>query len=382
MRFILITLKSTCLNPLILLSLLFFVYTLLFFPSLFSGTRIFPRAKKTKFDAYRYPNDPAVGHACHGIAKGAPVVTLTAGTKVTATTSYGAGHGGGQCAWFFSTDQTKWYKFAETPDCTSQSTDGQSFDFTPPATAPAACDTDAGCVLGWFWTPKLSGGCETYINCFDVRISGATGGMETSNPSVTTPLPQCIRVNPTTGLTPMFGSKMGSESGGGGGGGGSTPPAAPDNSSGGGSGTTCVTYTVKSGDTLSSIAIEFDVVGGYQKIYELNMETMKDEDTIDIGQVLKMPGGDCLKDGEVAQPTTPSGKSESVNGGSGGDDRPDTSTGMIVLIVLIVMSIVSGIAFFGGFVVGKKKGIEESSSGGGSGSGGGTKNAIAMGHKV
>ena len=223
---------------------------------------------------------------------------------MTATTSYGAGHGGGQCAWMISTDGATWYKFSETEDCTSQSSDGQSFDFTPPANAPTACASEAGCVLGWFWTPKLSGGCETYINCFDVKITGAKGGMATSNPSVTTPLPKCIRVD-KTGLTPMFGAKMGS---------GSIAPPSGGNNNGGSTDTTCVTYTVKAGDTLTKIATEFDVAGGYNKIYELNKDTMKNENSVEIGQVLKMPGGDCLKDGEVA-PTTPAAPSPSGDKG-------------------------------------------------------------------
>ena len=42
---------------------------------------------------------------------------------------------------------------------------------------------------------------------------------------------------------------------------------------------------------------------------------MKDENTIDVGQVLKMPGGDCLKDGQVAAPT-PSGNGNGTAGSS------------------------------------------------------------------
>ena len=42
---------------------------------------------------------------------------------------------------------------------------------------------------------------------------------------------------------------------------------------------------------------------------------MKNENTIDVGQVLKMPGGDCLKDGQVAAPT-PSGNGNGTAGSS------------------------------------------------------------------
>jgi len=342
-----------------------------------AGTRLYPRSKATKFDAYRNPNDPAVGHACHGTTKGSVIATFSAGTSVTATTSYGAGHGGGHCAWMISEDQNTWYKFAEVPDCTSQSSDGQQFDFTPPANAPASCASESGCILGFFWSPKLSGGCETYSNCFDVKITGATGGMKTNNPSITTPISQCVRIDSTTLLTPMFGAKVGTGGGGNAGGGGS--PGGGDNAggenAGGGTGTSCVTYTVVQGDTLTKIASEFDVVGGYQKIFQLNMETMKDENTIEIGQVLKMPGGDCLKDGDVPA-TTPSGDNgnngNKNNGGAnvdGTDERMDT--GGIVVLVLFVLALVSSVTFFVGYTLGKRKGVQESPN-----------VAVAMGNKV
>ena len=83
-------------------------------------------------------------------------------------------------------------------DCTSKSTDGQRFDFTTPTNAPIECGTSGGCTLGWFWSPRLSGGCETYMNCFDVTITGATGGMKTTAPQITTPIQTCVRVNTKT----------------------------------------------------------------------------------------------------------------------------------------------------------------------------------------
>ena len=56
---------------------------------------------------------------------------------------------------------------------------------------------------------------------------------------------------------------------------GTSPPPAPP-ADGGGTAVVgnCLTYTVKAGDTLTSIAADFDVTGGYQKIYELNMEVL------------------------------------------------------------------------------------------------------------
>jgi len=69
---------------------------------------------------------------------------LTAGTTVVGSTTFGAGHGGGHCAWFLSTDQKEWHKFAEVPDCTLVGSKVGSFNFVVPADAPAACATGTG----------------------------------------------------------------------------------------------------------------------------------------------------------------------------------------------------------------------------------------------
>ena len=101
---------------------------------------------------------------------------------------------------------------------------------------------------------------------------------------------------------------------------------------------------------------------------------------IEIGQVLKMPGGDCLKDGEVpAPPTTPSGdkgnNGNKNNGGANGagvdgtDERMDT--GGIVVLVLFVLALVSSVTFFVGYTLGKRKGVQ-----------GSPNVAVAMGNKV
>ena len=84
----------------------------------------------------------------------------------------------------------------------------------------------------------------------------------------------------------MFGAAVGS--GGSGGTGGTTPP---DNSGGTGGAPErdCATYTVKEGDTLSSIATDFDIEGyyvdnvlfdGYQKIYQLNMVSIQKRNAV------------------------------------------------------------------------------------------------------
>ena len=45
------------------------------------------------------------------------------------------------------------------------------------------CATQSGCVLGWWWTPVLSGACETYSNCWDVKIEGAKEASKEKRPS-------------------------------------------------------------------------------------------------------------------------------------------------------------------------------------------------------
>ena len=112
---------------------------------------------------------------------------------------------------------------------------------------------------------------------------------------------------------------------------------------------------------------------------------MKDQDTIDINQILKIPGGDCLKDGENNNnnnnpSTTPSSSGNVTTSSSdknickfGGTSscRCDAldlyaqvcgvermSTGGIVLIVLIVLVFVSMCTFYCGYLYGFKKNNE------------------------
>ena len=49
------------------------------------------------------------------------------------------------------------------------------------------------------------------------------------------------------------------------------------------------TYTVVSGDTLSAIAANYHVRGGWQQIYEANRDVVTDPDLIRIGQSLRIP---------------------------------------------------------------------------------------------
>lgn len=50
------------------------------------------------------------------------------------------------------------------------------------------------------------------------------------------------------------------------------------------------TYTVRAGDTLSAIAkAELGSAGAYMKIFELNTDQLTDPNTIQPGQVLRLP---------------------------------------------------------------------------------------------
>lgn len=261
--------------------------------TIMTDPRIYPRAKAFINDQYRNPNHPSPGTACHGQAMGTgPVTTLTAGTAVQGTTVAGAGHGGGHCAWFVSPDQVNWYKINDAVDCTSESRDGQRHDFVVPTNAPKQCAD--GCVLGWFWSPMLSGTCELYSNCWDVVIPGANGGIESSGAAkIRTPITNCVRPHTTTHLTPMLDDT-----------GDVAPPtdttlppgvAAPEESD---NAESCFTYTVRDGDTLGAIAATFEADfdsdfsafdPSYLAIFEANKDTMTDPNKIEIGQVLKIP---------------------------------------------------------------------------------------------
>ncbi|WP_424213414.1 transglycosylase family protein [Streptomyces sp. BI20] len=73
----------------------------------------------------------------------------------------------------------------------------------------------------------------------------------------------------------------------GGSGGGTTTPSKP-NPSKPTTPTTGKTYKVKSGDTLASIAKANKVAGGWQKLYQLNKNVLKNPNVIHVGQVLKL----------------------------------------------------------------------------------------------
>jgi len=138
-------------------------------------------------DAYRYPNS---GH-CHGISPRAVGATFSSGDSVTLTLSNGAAHDGGHCALFLASKNSQpteqvWYKQMDEIDCTKK----PSFTWTVDGSlAPPECKD--GCTLIWVWTPKSSGACEIYMNCFDIAISNPT---KASTVQITRPL-TCSRVN-------------------------------------------------------------------------------------------------------------------------------------------------------------------------------------------
>lgn len=55
------------------------------------------------------------------------------------------------------------------------------------------------------------------------------------------------------------------------------------------SGGNFVWYTVVRGDTLSGLAVRFNVAGGYQAIYEINRDKISNPNLIYIGQVIRIP---------------------------------------------------------------------------------------------
>ncbi|HTM04009.1 MAG TPA: LysM peptidoglycan-binding domain-containing protein [Vicinamibacterales bacterium] len=70
----------------------------------------------------------------------------------------------------------------------------------------------------------------------------------------------------------------------------SSPSGAPTASQAAAASPTNETYTVQSGDTLSSIAKKFlGNANGYMDIFNANRDQLSDPDTIRPGQVLKIP---------------------------------------------------------------------------------------------
>jgi hypothetical protein len=161
------------------------------------------RSQKFLGDPFRYPNVPP----CHGISDKGPETVLTAGDTWFPKTSFGAPHGGGHCAWAVTTDGTNYYKFSDNKDCTLGPV-GTTHPVLIPENLPAKCAT-TGCTISWFWTPLLSGSCEIYQNCFDIKVDRATGGIENDSSrrfqhGVGNTL-TCVRVSDSTHWTTHYG---------------------------------------------------------------------------------------------------------------------------------------------------------------------------------
>ena len=105
------------------------------------------RSLPTAGDTRRNPNS----NRCHGTSfSDTPIIALTAGETLTATTTFGAGHNGGHTVWALSTDDVTYYKFQDDVDTTLNG--GQEHTFTVPTNAPKECAAE-GCTLSWFWSP-------------------------------------------------------------------------------------------------------------------------------------------------------------------------------------------------------------------------------------
>ena len=81
-----------------------------------------------------------------------------------------ASHYGGHCSFWVSTDDDTFTKFADVKDCTLHPDTTQ---IRLPDWLPTQCETK--CTFAWTWTPTVSGLCEVYSNCADIRVTGLSG---------------------------------------------------------------------------------------------------------------------------------------------------------------------------------------------------------------
>jgi len=219
------------------------------------------------------PNDPSIGAVCHGSAMlkdPKRLATLTAGGEFTwgiQEKKLGSGHDGGHCSWWVSdgTDQTKWYKFNDDVDCTAKAKAGnQPGKVKIPKNLPLSCKT--ACTIMWLWAPLHSGTCEIYSDCFDVKITGVTGGIKDNYPAKSVPF-KCIRVNTETHKTSAFGkfinvAKDGSI----------TMEKVVDGDQ------NCYQYTVRDKDSVALVVQKFDM--SPKQLYDKNNKVMDDQDSL------------------------------------------------------------------------------------------------------
>lgn len=111
---------------------------------------------------------------CHGLpAENAvrPQNVFNAGEVITLDIEGSANHYGGHCAFWYSTDDVTFTKIVDVKDCTLSP---QTTRVQLPENMPVECETR--CTFAWTWTPAVSGLCEIYSNCADIRVNGVSGG--------------------------------------------------------------------------------------------------------------------------------------------------------------------------------------------------------------
>jgi LysM repeat protein len=219
------------------------------------------------------PNDPSIGAVCHNspmLTDANRLATLTAGGDFTwgiQEKKLGSGHDGGQCSWWVSdgTDQKTWYKFNDDIDCTANAKAGnQPGKVKIPKNLPLSCKT--ACTIMWLWAPLHSGTCEIYSDCFDVKITGVTGGIKDDYPAKTAPF-ECIRVNTETSKTSAFGKFINVAKDG---------SIALEKVVDGDQ--NCYQYTVRDGDSVDLVVQKFDLTA--KQLFDKNPLVMSDQDSL------------------------------------------------------------------------------------------------------
>jgi len=125
------------------------------------------------------PMIPARPEVCHGLPAESSVRAqnvFAAGSVVSVFISGSASHQGGHCAFWYSADDVTFTKIADVKDCTLSP---DSINVQLPTTMPSQCGTR--CTFAWTWVPRVSGTCEIYSNCADIRVTGLTGASSTSS---------------------------------------------------------------------------------------------------------------------------------------------------------------------------------------------------------
>ena len=122
-------------------------------------------------------NEPMISvhpQICHGLSSDTTIRdgnSFSVGDTITISFAGSASHDGGHCAFWYSTDDITFTKIIDIKDCTILDTT----QVTLPLTMPTECETK--CTFAFSWVPVSSGGCEIYMTCADIQVSGAEGGV-------------------------------------------------------------------------------------------------------------------------------------------------------------------------------------------------------------